>query len=232
MVLVIRRTADLTSTIRRATTMTINIRVEAAENLFTKNEVINFAQAAAPSTNAVAGASWVVDGSSYEAFLLVFNHVLTLVKSRLPDHELWLLVGSQVWQPDTRVVRYYKLWDGLRRRGLKIPDNKQSIEEVMIESQGKLKFFGAAKLFEFAVEEAARILFEEHCAYVVAWPSGLPVHTLLEHGWSSDARPDLEFISRSADSDALLLKKIGEFDDPERGLLAMGRQPVVNALFS
>ena len=212
--------------------MTTNIRVEAAENLFTKNDVMNFNQAATTLTNAVAGASWVADGSSYETFLLVFNHVLTLVKSRLPGNELWLLIGSQVWQPDTRVVRYYKLWGGLRRRGFKIPDNKQSIEEVMIESQGRLKFFGAAKLFEFAVEEIAQILFKEHCAYLVAWPSGLPLRTLLELGWSGDAWADLEFVNRSAESDALLLKKIGEFDDPERGLLAIGRQPVVDALFS
>lgn len=91
---------------------------------------------------------------------------------------------------------------------------------------------GAAKLCEFAVEDADQILFEEHCAYLVAWPSGLPLHTLLELGWSGDAWADLEFVNRSAESDALLLKKIGEFDDPERGLVAIGRQPLVNALFS
>ncbi|VTU35322.1 hypothetical protein RA8CHR_05188 [Variovorax sp. RA8] len=210
--------------------MTTNIRVSRTEDLFTENNVMNLTQTR-PST-ALAGASWVADEAPpHKALLAVLNHVLALVKKELPCSELWLLAGTRVWQPDTRVVRYYKLWGALRARGLKVPDDIQSSEEVMMQSEGKLKFFGAARLSELAAEDVAQFLLKEHCAYLVALPRDLPRHTLLELGWTGDLSSDSEIINHLVAADALLLKRIGEFDDLERGLLALGCPPVVNALF-
>lgn len=153
------------------------------------------------------------------------------MKKELPGSELWLLAGTRAWQPDTRVVRHYKLWGALRARGFKVPSDLQSGEEVMIHSEGKLKFFGATNLSELAPENAAQFLLKEQCAYIVALPRGLPLHTLLELGWAGELPVDCAIISHVVEANALLLKRIGEFDDLERGLVAIGAPPVVNALF-
>ncbi|WP_162574078.1 hypothetical protein [Variovorax sp. PBL-H6] len=193
---------------------------------------MDLAQTRPPLINALAGVSWVADEvPPYDAFLAVLNHVLALVKEKLPRNELWLLAGTRAWQPDTRVVRYYKLWGALRARGLKVPSNIKSSEEVMVQSEGKLKFFGATRLSEFAAEDVAQFLLKEHCAYLVALPSKHLLYALLRLGWVGDISADLKIINHVAEADALLLKKIGEFDDRGRGLVAIGCPPVVNALF-
>jgi hypothetical protein len=189
--------------------MTTNIRVSRTEDLLAENNVMNLTQTHPSSTNALAGASWVADEApTRDALLAVLNHVLALAKKGLPSSELWLLAGTRAWQPDTRVVRYYKLWGALRARGLKVPGDIQSSEEVMIQSEGKLKFFGAARLSEFAAEDLAQFLLKEHCAYLVAMPRELPLHTLLELGWSGDLLADSEIINHVVEADALLLKRI------------------------
>ncbi|MGE0331392.1 MAG: hypothetical protein AB7P37_11925 [Ramlibacter sp.] len=213
--------------------MTTSIALARAQDLFTDNEVVDFKQAKALPQIGVAGASWVASGASlHETLSLVLKFVLSLVKDRLPSTEIWLLVGTRAWQPGARVVRHYKLWDALQQRGIKIPNGSQLTEEVVVESKSGIKFFGAAKLLEFAAGDVAQVLLAEHCTYLIAVPADFSIHAVLRVVWSGDLQIDSELIGLVAEADGLLLKKLGEFDDPERGVVAIGRPRVVNALFS
>lgn len=225
------RTVVPISMIPAAITMITDIKMESAQDLFIKNEVMNLDRTSFTVGKSLAGAGWQAIGSSpHEALSHVLKVVFALLKEKLRRLELWLLAGTSAWQPNTRVVRHYKLWGGLRVRGLEIPPDSQSME-VLIESGIGVKFFGAAKLSDFdAVDIIVKILLEEHCTYLAALPSDLSPSALLNIGWSGDLRSDSKIINYIAESDGLLLKQTGEFDAYERGIVSIGHPSIVKAL--
>ena len=211
--------------------MTTDIKTAIAQDLFVKNEVMNFDRVASLAAKPLAGKGWQAVGSSpHEALLLVLRLVLTLMKEKLPHLELWLIAGTSAWQPNTRVVRYYKLWAALKARGLDIPTDSPSMDEVLVESDRGLKFFGAIKLSEFAQDSIAQALLEEHCTYLAAMPGHVSPSALLKIGWSGELSGDATLIDFLAEADGLLLKQTGEFEAHERGVVAIGRPSLVNAL--
>lgn len=212
--------------------MTTSIRVDVAKNLFVKNEVMNLNKASF-GTDSLAGASWVIQGvSAHTSLRLGLDAVFALINNKLPHLELWLLAGTSAWQPDTSIVRHNKLWNALRARGFNVPSGSRSMKEMVIESAGKLKIFGAAKLAEFAIEDVVNILLGENCTYLVALPVDGACNDLLNIGWSGDLSADSKFIEYLFESDALLLKHVGQFDDYERGVVVIGCPLVVSALLT
>lgn len=211
--------------------MTTDIKTASAQDLFVKNEVMNLDRASLIEAKPLAGKGWqAVASSPPEALSLILKVVLALMKEKLPHLELWLLAGTSAWQPNTRVVRYYKLWAALKMRGLEMATNSPSKEEVSVESDKGLKFFGAMKLSECAQDSIVRILLAEHCTYLAAMPSHFSPSALLNIGWSGELNDDARLIGFLAEADGLLLKQTGEFEAYERGLVAIGRPPLVSAL--
>jgi hypothetical protein len=228
---VTRKIVALTSMTLEEITMTTSVKVDVASDLFVKNEVMNFNQDASGFTTPLAGASWVSAESSQRKFIAcISNTVLELVERNLPEHVVWLFVGTSTWQPNTRVVRHYKLWGALKVRGFNLPSINKLAEQVTIESSIGLKFFGAVRLADFEIEDAVQILFGENCTYLVALPKNIEPHYLLKTGWSGDLTLDASFINFLALSNALLLKRVGYFDDCERDIVAIGQPSVVNTL--
>ena len=214
--------------------MITDIRSASAEDLSVDNEVMNFRRAPLPESNTLAGASWstlVISSSPYEALLSVFRFVYSLIEKKLPDYEIWLLIGDSLWQRDTRIVRYYKLWGGLKARGIEILHASHA-QVVMLEAEGKLKFFGATQLSELSAGSAVKVLLEEHCTYLVALPRHLEPQDILGIGWSGRFAEDSSVIAYISKSGGLLLKRIGEFDDEDIGLAAIGQPELVKALLA
>lgn len=212
--------------------MTTNIRVAIAPDLFVVNEVMNFHQAHLPENRILAGASWLATESSpFDALLSVFKFVFGSIRKKLADHNVWLLVGTLAWQPNTSIVRHHGLWGALRARGLVLLNGSQ-YEEFVLESEGKLKFFGATKLSEDSAEGAVNILLREPCTYLIALPGDLSPRDIIEIGWLGSLADDSKIIDYIDATDGLLLKQIGEFDAHERGIVAVGQPRIVNTLLN
>lgn len=213
--------------------MTTDILVDFAQDIFVENNVMNFDTVNWPMKNPLAGASWVAnEASANESLLAVLQFLFAKVRANFPSGEVWLLVGTSAWQPNNRVVRYRRLWGALKARGLTTLGTDQRSEEVLLESDKGLKFFGAARLRDLAIEEAVQVLLSENCSYLVVLLGDLSPRDLVDVGWSGDMAKDSWIINHIADSDSLLLKKIGEFDDKGRGVVAIGRPSVVRTLLA
>lgn len=213
--------------------MTTRVRLHSVPDLFVPNAVMNLGGGGFVSAPHPAGAFWFTDSSNLgEPLRSVLEMVLDLVEKKQPQLELWLLAGSSAWQPNTRVVRYHKLWGAWKARSLHIPLKPNLHEEVTIESDGKLKFFGAIKLSALAIDDLLRILLSESCVYLAALPEAMPPQFLLREGWSGDLVNDVKLVIGVTEAQAILFKKLGDFDDEERGLVAIGNPALVQALLN
>lgn len=212
--------------------MTINgIEMDSSKDLFSPNKVMNLPKAKSENLK-LSGVSWVSarsfkNDSLSDVLEIAFHQIFRNVQS----YEIWVLVGTSSWQPNTAMVKYRQLWGALKLRGFRIAQNGIEVKSKTIEIDGRLKFFCAAKIREVDVADVSQLLREERCAYIVALPRNLDVSSLLDFGWSGDLQDDMKFISDVVALGGIVVKKIGEFDDSEQGVVAIGSPVVITNLF-
>jgi hypothetical protein len=212
--------------------MTTDIRVVSAPDLLVDNEVINLGYVRKQDGHALAGVSWSVEGvSTFESLLSTLRFVYGLIGKKLLDYRVWLFIGNSAWQPDTRIVRHRKLWGALAARGIEVSNTSEK-QEMMCESDGELKFFGAAQLSELSVRSVSKAFLDERCTYLVALPNSIGPENILGIGGSGILREDSKFIDALIEHGGLLVKRYGEFDDNEKGVVAVGRPDIVKLLIS
>ena len=212
--------------------MTTEIKVTSAPDLSVENDVLNFRHVPLPVRETIAGASWLVaDRSPHDTLLFASRYVSDLIERKLPHYTTWLFVGHSTWQPDTRIVRYRKLWGSLKAQGIDLAAPSRS-QEVMVKTDRGLKFFGAIRLSEVPIELAVKALLTERCSYFVGLPKELNPQQLLEKGWSSKLLEDSAFIARVCQLNGLLIKPVGEFDDREKGIVTISHPPIIHELLS
>ncbi len=226
----IHKIAAPTLTMKPEITMTIDIKILSAPNIFIPNEVFNIDRPQGGGGESISVASFMVAESSSSSLALVLNYIFSLIEKKLLGYDIWFFVGSSAWQPDTRVVRYRKLWGALSFRGNEVVGGSE-LQERMVEADGRLKFLGAVRLSRNSVESLVKILEVERCSYIAALPSGCDVQSILDVGWSGNVSDDLDFYYLIREKKGLLFKRIGEFDDGERGFLSTGSSEVMGGLF-
>lgn len=62
-----------------------------------------------------------------------------LIAEKLSGYDVLLFIGDSAWQPDTRVVRYRKLWRVLSYRGGEIVGGSHP-QESIVEANVKITF--------------------------------------------------------------------------------------------
>lgn len=196
------------------------------------NEVFNFGSGNPPSSFAPGAAHWLADASSpYDSLLLILRTVYAQTLTKLPGYRMWLLAGTSAWQPDSRIVRHRGLWGALKARGVDFP-NASRESESMLKTDGKLKFFGAAHITDLTLTSVAKVLLEERCTYLLAMPSHALIDDLVEMGWSGGFRDDANLLDCVNRKGGVIFSKVGEFDDIERGLVAVANPRVLKILAS
>lgn len=208
--------------IQRRTITTMTIKFSYSDNIIDVNDVINFRSHRDLNGDKLGGATWLEAGMTpYDSLLSVLRFIYGLVIEKSPEYQIRLLIGSSAWQPDTRIVRYHKLWGALRARGIEISHaNEES--EFLAESNEGIKFFGSIHFSELSLASVAKTLLAEKSAYIVSCPGNFPVKELLETGWRGEIGCDMSIIDKIMINDCLLFKALGEFDDRERGLICLG----------
>lgn len=210
--------------------MTTRIKFDWAEDISRPNKVMNFRGINFPRSYTLGAASWLIDAIPLsDSFLMILRSVYALILGRLPGYRIWLLMGTSAWQPDSRVVRHRKLWGGLKARGIEI-SHVAAQSEVTLEAEDKLKFFGSAQISELSLVSVAKAMFEERCTYLVALPEHASVSDLVAMGWTGKFHDDVRLLDYINRTDGVVVSKVGNFDDVERGLVAVAKPDVLKML--
>jgi hypothetical protein len=179
---------------------------------------------------ALMAAEWTIKGSSCEqCFETVLDYVCRLICERLNGYTAWLLAGHSAWQPDTKIVRYRRLFNSLAVNGIDFEDIPER-REAMVQQDGKVKFFGVVRLNESLLTLVQKVMGYRSSTYIALMPESEKEDFPLIEGWSGQWDNDSSLIKIIAARQGMLLQRTGFFDDPESGILALGPVQVVNKL--
>ncbi|WP_148060148.1 hypothetical protein [Pseudomonas frederiksbergensis] len=208
--------------------MTIDIQVLSVADISTSNNVLDVGQV---DRGTLSAASFLVVGKLKVSLVDTLGFLFDLVSLKTQRYEIWLFLGNSAWQPDTRIVRYHKLWGALRLRGVEILGGSDS-QELAVEGGGGVKFFGAVRLSKSSIVSAINAISDERCSYIVALPDEAEVKTILEVGWSGDIAKDVDFLYYICEKNSLIFKAVGAFDDFERGFVSVATPSVMRQFLS
>jgi len=209
--------------------MITDIKVEKANDLSKDNEVYFVDKKLIPANHIIAGASWCLASDNlFEAKAAVLKELFSLIQPRFPKHNIWLCTGSATWQQDSRIVRHRGLWKAHKIRNINIPYIGDPYEEVL-ESNGKLKFFGAKKVLVDSAEAIINLISEEHETYLLVLPEDVDVHEIIKCGWDSENALGV-FLPYIIKSRGILLQAVGEFDDSDAGFVAFASPFMINSI--
>lgn len=209
--------------------MNTEIQIISANDLFKENEILKTISSASNKMGVLAGVFWYAcNNSPRESLGSVLKAFLQTSKALLPEYGVWLLAGHSAWQQDTKLNRYRKLWNSLEARGITFPNSKNQIE-VMHEEAGKIRFFGAVEITDTDIESVTEVLLSERSAYLVLLNNDANMKRIIEVGWCGEIESDLFTLEEIVDN-GLLVNRLGEFDDYEKGILIVGQSKDV-ALF-
>lgn len=211
--------------------MTTEVKIFSTPDISVDNDVVNIRSGSGKSKDVLSAASFLVESTSSESFVFVLEFIAKVIKKSLPVYEVWLFVGSSAWQSDTRIIRYRGLWGALKSQGVEIP-KLTDLKYITVEADGKLKFYGALRLSELPAQIVVDRILAGYRCYIVALPSDAGVDITLSMPWSGNASEDLDYYCLICRKEGLLFKMVGEFDDPERGVVSIGSPNLVQELLS
>lgn len=208
--------------------MTTEVRLLHVSDPFTANSVLTLTRSD-PAPERWSGVVWLAPGAPHVAHLRTLEVALPLLRQRLVDHTLWLLIGHSVPQPDTRWTRVRKLWTSLRSP---LPSG-QRLEECALACGDGIRYFSGVRLQEADSGVAVDLLEEELASCVVAIPSDSAgvLDGAVASGWSPRRpEPDAALLDAICGVGGVVLWPVGAFDDTEGGIAAVARPSVIDAI--
>lgn len=138
------------------------------------------------------------------------------------NFNLYLVLGDDCFNDNTRIIQYYKLWKLLKKQHLEVRNAIYS-EEIMITKNDKVKFFGGIQISDReSVSDIVSILLVKLTAHLLLLPEGLKVTTFLQSGFSKIIAENSEYIENVVSSGGIVLFREGYFDDRNTGFIGFG----------
>ena len=135
---------------------------------------------------------------------------------------LYLVLGDDCFNDDTRISQYYKLWKLLKKQHLEVRNANYS-DEIMIKKNNKVKFFGGIQVLgRESVSDIVSILLAKQTAHLLLLPEELKVTTFLQSGFSKIIAENSEYIENVVGSGGIVLFREGYFDDRNTGFIGFG----------
>ena len=135
---------------------------------------------------------------------------------------LYLVLGDDCFNDDTRISQYYKLWKLLKKQHLEVRNANYS-DEIMITKNDKVKFFGGIQVLgRESVTDIVSILLAKQTAHLLLLPEELKVTTFLQSGFSKIIAENSEYIENVVGSGGIVLFREGYFDDRNTGFIGFG----------
>ena len=140
---------------------------------------------------------------------------------------LYLVLGDDCFNDDTRISQYYKLWKLLKKQHLEVRNANYS-DEIMITKNDKVKFFGGIQVLgRESVSDIVSILLAKQTAHLLLLPEELKVTTFLQSGFSKIIAENSEYIENVVGSGGIVLFREGYFDDRNTGFVGFGGFPLI-----
>ena len=138
------------------------------------------------------------------------------------NFNLYLVLGDDCFNDNTKIIQYYKLWKLLKKQHLEVRNAIYS-EEIMITKNNKVKFFGGIQISDReSVSDIVSILLVKLTAHLLLLPEGLKVTTFLQSGFSKIIAENSEYIENVVGSGGIVLFREGYFDDRNTGFIGFG----------
>lgn len=135
---------------------------------------------------------------------------------------LYLVLGDDRFNDNTRIIQYYKLWKLLKKQNLEVRSANYS-DEIMIKKNNKVKFFGGIQVLgRESVSDIVSILLAKQTAHLLLLPEELKVTTFLQSGFSKIIAENSEYIENVVGSGGIVLFREGYFDDRNTGFIGFG----------
>ena len=143
------------------------------------------------------------------------------------NFNLYLVLGDDCFNDNTKIIQYYKLWKLLKKQHLEVRNAIYS-EEIMITKNNKVKFFGGIQISDReSVSDIVSILLVKLTAHLLLLPEGLKVTTFLQSGFSKIIAENSEYIENVVGSGGIVLFREGYFDDRNTGFIGFGGLPLI-----
>ena len=140
---------------------------------------------------------------------------------------LYLVLGDDCFNDNTRIIQYYKLWKLLKKQDLEVRNANYS-DEIMIKKNNKVKFFGGIQVLgRESVSDIVSILLAKQTAHLLLLPKGLKVTIFLQSGFSKIIAENSEYIENVVGSGGIVLFREGYFDDRNTGFIGFGGFPLI-----
>lgn len=140
---------------------------------------------------------------------------------------LYLVLGDDCFNDNTRISQYYKLWKLLKKQHLEVRNSIYS-DEIMITKNDKVKFFGGIQVLgRESVSDIVSILLAKQTAHLLLLPEGLKVTIFLQSGFSKIINENGEYIENVVGSGGIVLFREGYFDDRNTGFIGFGGLPLI-----
>ena len=140
---------------------------------------------------------------------------------------LYLVLGDDCFNDNTRIIQYYKLWKLLKKQDLEVRNANYS-DEIMIKKNNKVKFFGGIQVLgRESVSDIVSILLAKQTAHLLLLPEELKVTTFLQSGFSKIIAENSEYIENVVGSGGIVLFREGYFDDRNTGFVGFGGFPLI-----
>lgn len=135
---------------------------------------------------------------------------------------LYLVLGDDCFNDNTRIIQYYKLWKLLKKQDLEVRNANYS-DEIMIKKNNKVKFFGGIQVLgRESVSDIVSILLAKQTVHLLLLPEELKVTTFLQSGFSKIIAENSEYIENVVGSGGIVLFREGYFDDRNTGFIGFG----------
>ena len=135
---------------------------------------------------------------------------------------LYLVLGDDCFNDNTRIIQYYKLWKLLKKQDLEVRNANYS-DEIMIKKNNRVKFFGGIQVLgRESVSDIVSILLAKQTAHLLLLPEELKVTTFLQSGFSKIIAENSEYIENVVGSGGIVLFREGYFDDRNTGFIGFG----------
>ena len=135
---------------------------------------------------------------------------------------IYLVLGDDCFNDNTRISQYYKLWKLLKKQHLEVRNAIYS-QEIMITKNDKVKFFGGIQVLgRESVSDIVSILLAKQTAHLLLLPEELKVTIFLQSGFSKIIAENSEYIENVVGSGGIVLFREGYFDDRNTGFVGFG----------